>query len=79
MVSDSTHADCNVPSRAIIFLRRFDGLPRDSGVCADKYVGNPLKIRGTAPGWRLTVFLSTLKLMKKILMSTGYLEVQLSF
>ena len=57
----------------------FDGLPRDSGVGADKYVGNPLKIRGTAPGLRLTVFLSTLKLMKKILMKIGYLEVQLSF
>ena len=81
MVSDSTHADCNVSSRAIIFLRRFDGLPRDSGVGADEYVGNPLKIRGTppAPGLRLTVFLSLLKLMKKILMKIGYLEVQLSF
>ena len=79
MVSDSTHADCNVSSRAIIFLWRFDRLPRDSGVGADKYVGNPLQIRGTAPGLRLTVFLSTLKLMKKIRMKIGYLEVQLSF
>ena len=79
MVSDSTHADCNASSRAIVFLWRFDGNPRDSGVGADKYVGNPLKIRGTAPGLRLTVFLSTLKLMKKILMKIGYLEVQLSF